>query len=88
VAIRYEFSFAVGAIVAVLHDILLTIAVYCLTVGSVKGGSFNATDGCRRADHHVFAQRQSRHLRSDSGGLKLGVRGSLGNSSIRRLIKR
>ena len=31
VAVRYEFSFAVGAVVAVIHDVLMTIGCYCLT---------------------------------------------------------
>lgn len=43
VAVRYEFSFAVGAIVAVIHDILLTIGCYCLTGLFGEGRQFNAT---------------------------------------------
>jgi SecD/SecF fusion protein len=43
VAARYEFSFAVGAIVAVLHDILLTVGCYCLTGLFGEGRHFNAT---------------------------------------------
>jgi SecD/SecF fusion protein len=42
VAIRYEFSFALGAIAAVLHDILLTIGCYCIA-NQVSGRQFNAT---------------------------------------------
>ncbi len=42
VAIRYEFSFALGAIVAVFHDIVLTIGVYCIA-SAVSGRQFNAT---------------------------------------------
>ncbi len=30
ISIRFEFSFAVGAIVALLHDILITVGIYCL----------------------------------------------------------
>lgn len=30
ISIRFEFAFAVGAIVAVLHDVLITVGVYCL----------------------------------------------------------
>src|SRR5207247_4462444 len=30
VAFRYEFSFAVGAVLAVIHDVLMTIGCYCL----------------------------------------------------------
>jgi SecD/SecF fusion protein len=43
VAFRYEFSFALGAIVAVFHDILLTIGCYCLTGVFGEGRQFNAT---------------------------------------------
>jgi SecD/SecF fusion protein len=42
VAVRYEFSFALGAIAAVLHDILLTIGCYCIA-NQVSGRQFNAT---------------------------------------------
>ena len=30
IAIRFEFAFAVGAIVALLHDVLITVGIYCL----------------------------------------------------------
>ena len=43
VAFRYEFSFAVGAVVAVLHDVLMTIGWYCLTGLAGEGRQFNAT---------------------------------------------
>lgn len=43
VAMRYEFSFAVAAIVAVLHDVLMTLACYCLTGFFGDGRQFNAT---------------------------------------------
>jgi SecD/SecF fusion protein len=42
VAIRYEFSFALGAIVAVAHDIILTIGCYCIA-SHISGRQFNAT---------------------------------------------
>src|ERR1017187_6855910 len=38
VAVRYEFSFAVGAVLAVIHDVLMTVGWYCLS-----GREFNAT---------------------------------------------
>ena len=77
VALRYEFSFAVGAIVAVVHDILLTIGCYCLTGLSGEGRQFNATMvaavltiiGFSLNDKIVVFDR----IRED---LKLGVRGS------------
>ncbi|HXC36103.1 MAG TPA: protein translocase subunit SecD [Candidatus Acidoferrales bacterium] len=42
VAFRYEFSFALGAIVAVAHDIVLTIGCYCIA-NAISGRQFNAT---------------------------------------------
>ncbi|QHI69676.1 protein translocase subunit SecD [Tichowtungia aerotolerans] len=30
ISIRFEFSFAVGAIIALLHDVLITVGIYCL----------------------------------------------------------
>jgi SecD/SecF fusion protein len=72
VAFRYEFSFAVGAVVAVVHDVLMTIGWYCLA-----GHEFNATVvaailtivGFSINDTIVIFDR----IRED---LKLGVRGS------------
>ena len=43
VAFRYEFSFAVAAVVAVAHDVLMTIGWYCLTGTMGEGRQFNAT---------------------------------------------
>ena len=43
VAFRYEFSFAVGAVVAVAHDVLMTAGIYCLTALWSDGRQFNAT---------------------------------------------
>jgi SecD/SecF fusion protein len=76
VAFRYEFSFAVAAIVAVLHDVLLTIGVYCIA-NYISGREFNATViaavltiiGFSINDKIVIFDR----IRED---LKLGVRGS------------
>jgi len=80
VAFRYEFSFAVGAVVAVLHDVLMTIGVYCLTGlfhDGHLGRQFNATFvaalltiiGFSINDTIVIFDR----IRED---LKLGKRGS------------
>ena len=71
-AIRYEFSFAVGAVLAVIHDVLMTIGWYCLS-----GREFNATTvaailtiiGFSTNDTIVIFDR----IRED---LKLGVRGT------------
>jgi len=43
VAFRYEFSFAIGAVIAILHDVLMTIGMYCLTGLWSDGRQFNAT---------------------------------------------
>ena len=72
VAFRYEFTFAVGAVVAVVHDVLMTIGWYCLS-----GREFNATTvaailtiiGFSINDTIVIFDR----IRED---LKLGVRGT------------
>jgi SecD/SecF fusion protein len=72
VAFRYEFSFAVGAVVAVIHDVLMTIGWYCMS-----GRQFNATTvaavltiiGFSINDTIVIFDR----IRED---LKLGVRGT------------
>ncbi len=72
VAFRYEFSFAVGAVLAVIHDVLMTIGWYCLS-----GREFNATTvaailtiiGFSTNDTIVIFDR----IRED---LKLGLRGT------------
>ena len=72
VAVRYEFSFAVGAVLAIIHDVLMTIGWYCLS-----GREFNATTvaailtiiGFSINDTIVIFDR----IRED---LKLGVRGT------------
>ena len=77
VAFRYEFSFAVGAIVGVVHDVLLTIGCYCIANGVDSGRQFNATVvaavltiiGFSINDKVVIFDR----IRED---LKLGMRGT------------
>ena len=85
VAFRYEFSFAVAAVVAVIHDVLLTIGVYCIA-NATSGREFNATVvaavltiiGFSINDKIVIFDR----IRED---LKLGARGSFkATSSTRR----
>ena len=72
VAFRYEFSFSVGAVLAVIHDVLMTIGIFCLSglqfsapivaaILTIIGFSIN--------DTIVIFDR----IRED---LKLGVRGS------------
>ena len=72
VAFRYEFSFAIGAVLAVIHDVLMTIGLYCLS-----GREFSATTvaalltmiGFSTNDTIVIFDR----IRES---LKLGVRGT------------
>ena len=93
VAVRYEFTFAIGAVVAVIHDILMTIGVYCLT-GLLPGGGreFNATMlaavltiiGFSINDTIVIFDR----IRED---LKLGVKGSFAeliNQALNQTLSR
>jgi SecD/SecF fusion protein len=76
VAFRYEFSFAVAAVVAVIHDVLLSIGVYCIA-NATSGREFNATVvaamltiiGFSINDKIVIFDR----IRED---LKLGARGT------------
>jgi len=87
VAVRYEFSFAVGAVLAVIHDVLMTIGWYCL-----DGREFNATTvaailtiiGFSTNDTIVIFDRIRENL-------KLGVRGSLReviNGSLNQTLSR
>ena len=91
VAVRYEFSFAVGAVVAVIHDVLMTIGCYCIANG-VSGREFNATVvaavltiiGFSTNDTIVIFDR----IRED---LKLGMRGSFReviNQAINQTLSR
>jgi SecD/SecF fusion protein len=76
VAVRYEFFFAVAAIIAVLHDVLFAIGVYCIA-NYTSGRQFNATVvaailtiiGFSINDKIVIFDRIRENLR-------LGVRGS------------
>jgi SecD/SecF fusion protein len=76
VAFRYEFTFGVGAVIAVIHDVLMTIGCYCIANG-VSGRQFNATVvaailtiiGFSTNDTIVIFDR----IRED---LKMGVRGT------------
>jgi SecD/SecF fusion protein len=72
VAMRYEFSFSVGAVLAVIHDVFMTIGIFCLSglqfsapivaaILTIIGFSIN--------DTIVIFDR----IRED---LKLGIRGS------------
>ena len=87
VAFRYEFSFAVGAVVAIIHDVLMTIGCYFLS-----GRELNATTvaailtiiGFSINDTIVIFDR----IRED---LKMGVRGSfrdLINQALNQTLSR
>jgi SecD/SecF fusion protein len=87
VAIRYEFSFAVGAVLAVIHDVLMTIGWYCLS-----GREFNATTvaailtiiGFSTNDTIVIFDRIRENL-------KLGMRGTFRevmNGSLNQTLSR
>jgi SecD/SecF fusion protein len=87
VAFRYEFSFAVGAVLAVIHDVLMTIGWYCLS-----GREFNATTvaailtiiGFSTNDTIVIFDRIRENL-------KLGVRGTFRevmNGSLNQTLSR
>lgn len=72
VAIRYEFSFAVAAVIATAHDALITIAIFALAGGqlsSVWVAAILTIIGYSINDKIVILDR----IRED---LRLGVRGS------------
>jgi SecD/SecF fusion protein len=87
VAFRYEFSFAVGAVVAIIHDVLMTLGWYFLT-----GRELNATSvaavltiiGFSINDTIVIFDR----IRED---LRMGVRGTfreLINQALNQTLSR
>jgi SecD/SecF fusion protein len=87
VAFRYEFSFAIGAVVAIIHDVLMTLGCYFLA-----GRELNATTvaavltiiGFSINDTIVIFDR----IRED---LKLGVRGTfkeLINQALNQTLSR
>lgn len=72
VAFRYEFSFAVGAVVAIVHDILMTMGWYFLAghqLNATSVAAFLTIIGFSINDTIVIFDR----IRED---LKLGVRGT------------
>jgi SecD/SecF fusion protein len=72
VAFRYEFGFAVAAVVAVIHDVLVTMGIFFLAGGELSGPMVAAVltiIGYSINDKIVILDR----IRED---LKLGVRGS------------
>ena len=87
VAVRYEFSFAVGAVLAVVHDVLMTIGCYFLS-GRQMNATFVAAVltiiGFSINDTIVIFDR----IRED---LKLGMRGSfkdLINQALNQTLSR
>jgi SecD/SecF fusion protein len=91
VAFRYEFSFAVAAVIAVIHDVFFAIGCYCIANG-ISGREFNATVvaavltiiGFSINDKIVIFDRIREQL-------KLGVRGSFKdiiNMSLNQTLSR
>jgi SecD/SecF fusion protein len=87
VAFRYEFSFAVGAVVAILHDILMTMGWYFLTdreMGAPMVAAVLTIIGFSINDTVVIFDR----IRED---LKMGMRGSFKeilNHALNRTLSR
>ena len=72
VAFRYEFSFALGAVIAICHDILMTLGIYFLAGRELNGtvvAALLTIIGFSINDTIVIFDR----IRED---LKLGIRGS------------
>jgi SecD/SecF fusion protein len=87
VAVRYEFSFAVGAVVAIIHDVLMTLGWYFLSGREMNAAMMAAVltiIGFSINDTIVIFDR----IRED---LKLGVRGSfrdLINQALNQTLSR
>jgi SecD/SecF fusion protein len=87
VAFRYEFSFAIGAVIAIVHDVLMTIGVYFLSGREVNATTVAAVltiIGFSINDTIVIFDR----IRED---LKLGVRGTffeLINKALNQTLSR
>jgi SecD/SecF fusion protein len=72
VAFRYEFSFSVGAVLAVIHDVLMTLGIFCLSGRQLSAPIVAAVltiIGFSINDTIVIFDR----IRED---LKLGIRGT------------
>jgi SecD/SecF fusion protein len=72
VAFRYEFSFSVGAVLAVIHDVFMTLGIFCLSGRQLSApivAAILTIIGFSINDTIVIFDR----IRED---LKLGVRGS------------
>ena len=87
VAFRYEFIFAIGAVVAILHDVLMTLGWYFLV-----GRELNATTGAAILTIIGFSINDTivifDRIRED---LRLGVRGSfreLINQALNQTLSR
>ena len=87
VAFRYEFSFAVGAVVAILHDVLMTMGWFFLTNRELSApivAAILTIIGFSINDTIVIFDR----IRED---LKMGVRGTfreLMNHALNRTLSR
>ena len=87
VAFRYEFSFAIGAIIAIIHDILMTLGCYALAgreLNSTMIAAVLTIIGFSINDTIVIFDR----IRED---LKLGVRGTfreLINKALNQTLSR
>jgi SecD/SecF fusion protein len=71
VTIRFEFSFAVGALVALLHDVIITVGVFSLTGGElslVMVGAILTIAGYSINDTIVVYDRIREGVRNRTGG--------------------
>jgi SecD/SecF fusion protein len=87
VTLRFEFSFAVGALVALLHDVIITVGIFSLTGGElslVMVGAILTIAGYSINDTIVVYDRIREGLRAGAGG---GVE-ALMNRSINETLGR
>ena len=88
ISLRFEFAFAIGAIVALVHDVLITIGVYCLIPGQELSGPSIAAlltvVGYSVNDTIVVFDR----IREDWSLNKQGDRSDIANKAINQTLSR
>lgn len=89
VTLRFEFSFALGALVALLHDVIITIGVFALTgreISMVMVGAVLTIAGYSINDTIVVFDRVREGLRSGRRGTVAQIMNACINETLGRTI--
>jgi len=89
VTIRFEFSFAIGAIVAVLHDVIITLGVFALLgreLSLIMVGAILTIAGYSINDTIVIFDRIREALRSGRRGTTAQIMNQAINATLSRTI--